>query len=414
MPEQTVHRRKVFYISGFDPKGPSHYHSLYTAEAAKQTPLNGLAVSVGETRRKGREATAWSLTGRIGPMSIETDYEVLRWDDIMRQRMRMGKLAFAKNVLGTYWHFMRTGALWRILKTSYPPFLAGVYPVACICALFFVAALAGLIAYLVVPPPAAIPASVGAVVLTLYLGKRLEYRVPVFWPLHIFAFAADHMAGRTPDMDERIAFFGDEIARYAAGSCDDEILIASHSNGTVIAVLALAAALKADPHIGTRGPAISVLTLGHSIPMCSFLPKAEPLRQALQTLGDHSDIAWIDISAPRDGACFALTDPISVSGLVQANPAEPKPKLLSLPIGEVFTSETFRRTLRRRWLRLHFQYLMATERPTPFDYFLITAGPITLAERFASFSSREGFTKFRLFTPAQPQKPLILNHKVGA
>ena len=397
MPKQTVHRRKVFYISGFDPKGPSHYHSLYAAEAAKQTPLNGLAISVGETRRQGREATAWSLTGRMEDMSVETDYEVLRWDDIMRQRMRMGTLVFAKTVLGTYWHFVRTGALWRILKTSYPPFLAGVYPVALLSVLIVVATLAGLIVYLALPSLVALPASLGAFILTLYVGKRLERRVPVVWPMHIFAFAADHMAGRCPDMDERIALFGDEIARYAAGSTDDEILIASHSNGTVIAVLALAAALKADPQLTARGPQISFLTLGHSIPMCSFLPEAQDLREALKTLAHHPEIAWIDISAPRDGACFALTDPITASGLQQANPADPKPKLLSLPIGEVFTPETFRRTLRRRLLCLHFQYLMATERPTPLDYFLITAGPITLAERFVSFASRESFAKFRLF-----------------
>ena len=32
----TVKRRTVFYIPGFDPRGPVHYYRLYTAEAAKQ------------------------------------------------------------------------------------------------------------------------------------------------------------------------------------------------------------------------------------------------------------------------------------------------------------------------------------------------------------------------------------------
>ncbi len=398
MLKQSVHRRKVFYISGFDPKGPSHYHALYAEEAAKQTPLNGLAITLGATRRKGRVTTAWSLTGRMEAIRIEADYEVLRWDDIMRQRMRMGSLEFAQTVLRTYWHFVRTGALWQILKTSYPPFLAGVYPIALLCALLGLAALAGIVVYMSAPSLVSIPAGLGAAVLTLYFGRRLERRVPIFWPLHIFAFAADHMAGRIPEMDERIALFADEIARHAATSPDDEILIASHSNGTVIAALALAAALKVDPHLLRRGPVVSFLTLGHSIPMCSLLPEAKALRQALRTIADDDGVAWIDISAARDGACFALTDPLSASGLEPAKPAAAKPKLLSLPIGELFTPETFRSTLRHRWLRLHFQYLMATERPTPLDYFLITAGPLTLAERFSAFVSREGFAKFRLFS----------------
>jgi hypothetical protein len=38
--------------------------------------------------------------------------------------------------------------------------------------------------------------------------------------------------------------------------------------------------------------------------------------------------------------------------------------------------------LRRRFFRLHFQYLCAFDRPGEYDYFRITAGPLTLAERF--------------------------------
>jgi hypothetical protein len=38
--------------------------------------------------------------------------------------------------------------------------------------------------------------------------------------------------------------------------------------------------------------------------------------------------------------------------------------------------------LRRRYFRLHFQYLCAFDRPGDYDYFRITAGPLTLEERF--------------------------------
>ena len=35
----AVKRRAVFYIEGYDPRGPSHYHGLYRDEAAKQAKL---------------------------------------------------------------------------------------------------------------------------------------------------------------------------------------------------------------------------------------------------------------------------------------------------------------------------------------------------------------------------------------
>ena len=34
---EPVSRRTVFYIEGFDPRGPSHYYSIYRDEAATVT-----------------------------------------------------------------------------------------------------------------------------------------------------------------------------------------------------------------------------------------------------------------------------------------------------------------------------------------------------------------------------------------
>jgi hypothetical protein len=41
------------------------------------------------------------------------------------------------------------------------------------------------------------------------------------------------------------------------------------------------------------------------------------------------------------------------------------------------------RELRWRFFRLHFQYLCAFDRPRDYDYFQITAGPLTLNARYA-------------------------------
>jgi hypothetical protein len=38
--------------------------------------------------------------------------------------------------------------------------------------------------------------------------------------------------------------------------------------------------------------------------------------------------------------------------------------------------------LRWRFFRLHFQYLCAFDRPGDYDYFRITAGPVTLGTRY--------------------------------
>jgi hypothetical protein len=52
----------------------------------------------------------------------------------------------------------------------------------------------------------------------------------------------------------------------------------------------------------------------------------------------------------------------------------------------MFPPHTYRKM---RWdkIRLHFQYLMASQLPTSYDFFAITAGPNPLAAHFHEESS---------------------------
>lgn len=83
-----VKQRHVFYLSGFDPKGPAHYHRLYADEAAKAAALGGYTVQVGKRRKLSEHAAGWSVeyrgpgTADSGP--VHTEFEFLRWDDIVR------------------------------------------------------------------------------------------------------------------------------------------------------------------------------------------------------------------------------------------------------------------------------------------------------------------------------------------
>ena len=128
------------------------------------------------------------------------------------------------------------------------------------------------------------------------------------------------------------------------------------------------------------GPQLSLLSLGQVVPMVSFLPRAWRLRADLAYLSMRDELFWLDVTAPGDGCAFALCDPVAVSGVA------PEGKRWPLVISAAFTqtlSEERWRALRWRFFRLHFQYLCAFDRPGDYDYFAITAGPRTLAARFA-------------------------------
>jgi hypothetical protein len=196
--------------------------------------------------------------------------------------------------------------------------------------------------------------------------------------MHDYAYSA-RWGGANPEaLEARMAEFGDTIAQ-ALNSDVDEVLIVGHSSGAHLAVSILADLIRAG-RVPAIGPELGFLSLGQVIPMMSFLPKAQRLRRDLHDLSQSDALTWIDVTAPGDGCAFALCDPVAVSGV------EPKGgKLWPLVISAAFTQTLQPETwaaLRWRFFKLHFQYLCAFDKPGDYDYFQITAGPRSLAERY--------------------------------
>ena len=169
-----------------------------------------------------------------------------------------------------------------------------------------------------------------------------------------------------------------------------------HSSGSIMAASVLAKALSRDPKLGTRGPVVSLLTLGQCMPMLGCLPQAHGFRGDLQRLADAAAIDWLDFSAPPDGCCFALTDPFAACSVSNEKGRRNWPKLLSPRFAEMFDSARYI-AIRRDKLRMHFQYLMAGSKATSYDFFAITAGASTLADRFRGEASVQGYTGLQIF-----------------
>ena len=128
-------------------------------------------------------------------------------------------------------------------------------------------------------------------------------------------------------------------------------------------------------------PSLAFLSLGQVVPMVSFLPNAHRLRADLAYLAARDELTWVDVSAPSDGCAFALCDPVAVSGV--APPDKKWPLVLSAAFTQTLSPSRWSE-LRWRFFRLHFQYMCAFDRPKDYDYFQITAGSLTLSDRYAN------------------------------
>ena len=173
-----------------------------------------------------------------------------------------------------------------------------------------------------------------------------------------------------------MAEFTATIRSALLGHCD-EVLVVGHSSGAHLGVSILSDLLRAG--LPADHPPLGFLSLGQVVPMVSFLPEARRLRADLAFLSARTDLTWVDVTAPGDGCAFALCDPVAVSGV--APPDQRWPLVISAAFTQTLSPARWKE-LRWRFFRLHFQYLCAFDRPGDYDYFQITAGPLTLADRY--------------------------------
>ncbi len=391
--ETPVRRRRVFYIPGYDPFHPRRYRELYRKEAAEQAAISGYEIALAP--KQGGGPYGWHVTARIEDQPVEADVEVLVWSDLVRSSMTASIPATYWQMIRTGWIYIASGALRRLMWLRKGPVIAALYPVGMLIGQLLLAIGLGALAGRLVLRGAEAALTFGgwslgevapflywpvlAVVMVLVLRwfKARDGRLFAHYLMHDYAWTARWRGAYPPALEDRLATFADTIAAALEGGYD-EVLVVGHSSGAHLAVSILADLDRAGRI--PRGAALGLLTLGQVVPMVSFLPKADRLRADLAHLSICDRIAWVDVTAPGDGCSFALCDPVAVSGVA------PEPKRWPLVFSAAFTrslSPERWKALRWRFFRLHFQYLCAFDAPRDYDYFQITAGPHTLAARYA-------------------------------
>jgi hypothetical protein len=386
---QTIFRRRVYYLGGFDPRGPLHYHALYKQQAEEQCKINGMKITVGDRQRVNAWVNRWNVRSRDNGHVVETDYQFLGWDDIIRQHWHPAPLRLLRELAYSFKVYIGGGLFGKLLKISGPSTIAGLFPLLYII-LIPLLGLGAAYAIISATQVLQLPLLAGIVLVVFmmlglaWLGGKAEKAYNIFWLLRIFSFVARYSRGEVAELDTRIDAFAESL-RHAELHNIDEVLIVGHSVGAMLAISMLARVLEKRPAYGRRRTQLSFLSLGHSLPMVTVHPEAVKFREELLAVADNRKVKWIDFTAPSDGACYALSDPVTTAGLIRSNPHKHS-KLLSPRYVKLFSQETYAR-IRRDKFRMHFQYLMATELPGDYDYFAITAGGKTLWDRFANHNS---------------------------
>ncbi|WP_417271146.1 hypothetical protein [Celeribacter sp.] len=399
---QEVKRRRMFYISGYDPIPPRRYRELYRSESAKQAAISDYTISIAP---KSGERFGWSVDSAIEGGEVHTEIDVLVWSDIVQDSMDAGILRTYGVLARTAWIYISTGALFRLMRLRKGPVIAALYPVGALLVQLLIAiavvygvsmALMGLSERLLEAlngprlfQPWMVARMWGSVALGLVAGvallrwfKKMDGKFFAYYLMHDYGFSARWRGADPPQLTERMAEFRAAIAQALTEDWD-EVLVVGHSSGAHLGISVLADLIRAG-EVPEDGPALSFLSLGQVVPMVSFLPEAKVLRRDLAYLSATDALFWLDVTAPGDGCAFALCDPAGVTGV--APEAQTGPLVISAAFTQSLKPETWK-ALRWRFFRLHFQYLCAFDAPQSYDYFKITAGPQTLATRYKTHAA---------------------------
>ena len=367
-------RRKVLYIPGYDPFPPRRYRELHRREGAAQARTSGFSLKQGPGIGDNVD---WSTEATMDGRRVITEFEVLTWSDLVQTSMRSSIAMTYVALLQTVWIYLRNGAYQRLMWLRRGAALAALYPIAVLLAQLLVAIILGSIAGGLIArfgiPYLHWLGFVPVFVAVLWGFRQQDSRFFAYYLMHDYAWTCRYDGAYAPELAARIDAFTEKVKSELARDWD-EVLVVGHSSGAILAVSALAAIDKPPAR-----PVLSLLTLGEVIPMMSFLPNAQVLRGDLHTMAKRDDVFWLDVTAPGDPCSFALTDPVAVSGV---KPRYQKgPLVISAAFRQSLSDDRWR-ALRWRFFRMHFQYLCAFDKPGPYDYFRVTAGPLTLRERF--------------------------------
>ena len=378
-----VKTRRVHFLGGFDPRGARHYHRLYREEAAKQAVLTGAAYEVGDRRRVSGKVSGWNVSSTTQGESVATDFQFMGWDDIVRGDWDNSRWKLLWRGLRYYVCYGLDGGFRRVGQVSKGAYYTSLLPLFYLLTLgevlITLAAIMVWLGWILDLHWIGLAAVAEAVALMAYYGVRLGEKLGTLWVLRSCVFTYEWGLKSPPEIEQRAEEMAEHILREQAAKPVDEVLIIGHSSGTFIAVPVVARIVEKSAH--QPPPQLKLLTLGQCIPYLSIIPQAETFRRDLALLAGTS-IPWTDASAGADIMCFYKVDPVRTMQL--PTPYPDRPRLASVRVIEMFATDVYKK-MRRDFVRVHFQYMMAGDRINPYDFFQITAGPLTLESR--SFDS---------------------------
>jgi hypothetical protein len=383
-----VQHRHIIYIQGYDPRGLAQYYRMFRTELRKFSRLYQLSATISRPKvAPDDEIASWTIETEAEGWTTRSTYDFLRFEDFIQRDLASPIWRTVSRAVFFYWRLVFNGTMARFTRANwrfatfitYPHFILLLEALG-VAAFAFVFE-KGLQA---LGLPLLLSAPLAFALFVLVLGSMLKYTENQTYVLYLLCdwiWTWEFARQQRPEWDERIDRFADYLCKVARTSNADEIIIVGHSSGSFLGTEMLARALKRDPALGKHGPRVVLLTLGGNYPIVGFHDAAQHFRDHLRELAVEPSVEWIDCQARKDVMNFFQLDPL-LSHDIDVGAARCNPKIVPVRFREVIDPSHYN-LFRWQFFRVHFQFVMANERPHAYDFFMIVCGPVPVRERMA-------------------------------
>ncbi len=376
-----VRHRHVYHIAGYDPIDAGAQYRRFVRQLDVFRRTWNVDASVSELEQDSDQSRAWWSVRACAPnWQVEAVHEALLWDDIVRGDFTRPLPVRLFKALRAYLDFIVTGTMFRYIVANQRYAIFFLFPILSVVLFaavgwFFARLLTGFVGL----------DGFNAVALGVPAGLLL-FLVLMRWPgrrwrveqlLDDWVCAHDYIHGGRPDIDARLDRFAETLLARAREGGLDEIVLVGHSLGAMLVLDVIVRALARDAGFARRGAAVSVLTIGATIPKFALHPRAQAIRARIARVVAEPSVAWTEYQSRADTISFYKFDPVSLRR-IDDDRLDGKPVIRRVQIHDMLLPETFERC-RTHVLRLHYRSVMANDRRAPYDYFLMACGPVSFA-----------------------------------
>lgn len=378
-------RRLVLFLPGHDPTDMDYHHGRFANQAGRFAKLWSLDVEVSDRLDDGQQCYArWDVKSHGPNWSKNTDYRILRWEDIIVELDERPDPVRLWRGFGGLFDFLAGGAARRYFPANLRYGFFFFFPFVIVGLFVGAGVLAGeLVDWLatgLMPEPLPTLAGLAAGVATFF---ALFHRPGRDWRLHQalddWDLARNYLHDRTPLLDRRLDEFADVLVTAIRSGAYDEVILVGHSLGATLMLGVLDRALDHEPALAAGPTRLAFLTCGATIPKLALHRKGEKVRRQAQRAADTPGLSWVEYQARHDSINFYRFHPVTLRDIEFDVTTDGPPVLRDANIKRMLTQEKLDK-LRWHAMRIHYQFLLANEQKAPYDYFMFVLGPLPFAE----------------------------------